>query len=97
MGMSIEEADALVEELVEFTGTQGGVGGLPRAPLPLRFGPATAQDIGQFTMLRQPEIRAALEALGDDLVKAGEPASTLHDLAGAAVPDEDTPAPPRLR
>lgn len=155
-GMTIEEADALVEGLLEFTGvprtkaeverwveeqlgapaprawwalrtyaplvhaSTGGPwshrpGAAYRAAPTLRlegeraasvaylvrrylagFGPATAQDIGQFTMLRQPEIRAALDALGDELVTVEGAASTLHDLAGAAVPDEDTPAPPRL-
>jgi hypothetical protein len=60
------------------------------------FGPATPQDIGQFTMLRQPEIRAGLDALADDLVTVEGPGRTLHDLAALDVPDADTPAPPRL-
>lgn len=60
------------------------------------FGPATAQDIGQYTMLRQPEIRAALDALGDELVTVTCPTATMHDLARHSLPDEDTPAPPRL-
>jgi hypothetical protein len=60
------------------------------------FGPATSQDFGQFTMLRQPDIQAALGALGDELVTVEGPGRTLYDMAGAAVPDEESPAPPRL-
>ena len=60
------------------------------------FGPATAQDIGQFSILRMPVIRAALTALGDDLVRLDGPAGELWDIAGRVLPPEDTPAPPRL-
>jgi hypothetical protein len=61
------------------------------------FGPASRADIGQFTMLGQPIIRAALAALADELVEVEGPAGTrLIDVPGAAVPGDDTPAPPRL-
>ena len=60
------------------------------------FGPATAQDIGQFSILRIPVIRAALAGLGDDLVRFDGPSGVLWDVAGRVLPDENTPAPPRL-
>ncbi|MBV8691538.1 MAG: AlkZ family DNA glycosylase [Actinobacteria bacterium] len=62
------------------------------------FGPATPQDIGQFTLLRIPVIRAALDALADALVTYEGPdgRALLYDVAGAPLPDDDAPAPPRL-
>lgn len=61
------------------------------------FGPATARDIAQFTMLRQPVIRSALEALGDQVEEVeGPDGDTLFDVPGAPLPAEDTVAPPRL-
>jgi hypothetical protein len=61
------------------------------------FGPASVQDIGQFTMLNRPLIREAIEALGDALVRVPGPGrQQLVDLPGAPLPDEDVPAPPRL-
>jgi hypothetical protein len=60
------------------------------------FGPASPQDFGQFALLRQSEIRPALESM-TDLVEVKEAGGkTLLDLAGGETPDEDTPAPPRL-
>jgi hypothetical protein len=61
------------------------------------FGPATVQDIAQFTLLRRPVIRDALRLLDGEVKRLeGPERSELFDLPGAALPDEDTPAPPRL-
>lgn len=61
------------------------------------FGPASTNDFGQFSIIRQPVIRAAIEALGDQLVELEGPGgSRLYDVPGAAIPDDETPAPPRL-
>ncbi len=61
------------------------------------FGPATVQDITQFTMLRRPEIAPALAAMADDLVTLEGPGGTvLYDVPEGLLPDEGTPAPPRL-
>ncbi|MET9632137.1 winged helix DNA-binding domain-containing protein [Lentzea sp. NPDC006480] len=54
------------------------------------FGPATVLDMNQFTMLPRTSIREALELL--DLVREGD----YYDVPDRTVPDEDTPAPPRL-
>ncbi|HEX7302833.1 winged helix DNA-binding domain-containing protein [Lentzea sp.] len=54
------------------------------------FGPATVLDMNQFTMLPRTSIREALALL--DLVQDGDH----YDVPGGTVPDEDTPAPPRL-
>jgi hypothetical protein len=61
------------------------------------FGPATVQDIGQATILRRPVIRAALAALGDQLVEhEGPDGSVLFDVRDGLLPPEDAAAPPRL-
>jgi hypothetical protein len=61
------------------------------------FGPAAATDIGQFSLIPQPPIRAALEALGSDLeMHEGPGGKPLHDVRGSLLPPEDTAAPPRL-
>ena len=61
------------------------------------FGPATAADFGQFALQRQPPVRAALEAIAGTLVTLEGPGGVeLLDVPGAPLPDEDTPAPPRL-
>jgi hypothetical protein len=61
------------------------------------FGPATAQDIAQFTILRQPAVRAALDAMQDSLVVLEGPSGgPFYDVPDGEVPPEDTPAPPRL-
>ncbi|RAS66782.1 winged helix DNA-binding protein [Lentzea atacamensis] len=54
------------------------------------FGPATIADMNQFTMVPRTSIKEALERL--DLVKTGDH----YDVPDRTVPDEDTPAPPRL-
>ncbi|MGH9271446.1 MAG: winged helix DNA-binding domain-containing protein [Ilumatobacteraceae bacterium] len=61
------------------------------------FGPATAQDVAQFALLRQPAVRGALAAMDDELDRLeGPDGVTLYDLPGAPRPAEDTPAPARL-
>lgn len=61
------------------------------------FGPASASDFARFTLLTRGTITTALEGLGDQVVRVPGPGrAALFDLAGATVPDEDTPAPPRL-
>jgi hypothetical protein len=54
------------------------------------FGPATVLDMNQFSMLPRTEIRQALELV--DVVKDGDH----YDVPNRTIPDEDTPAPPRL-
>jgi hypothetical protein len=61
------------------------------------FGPATAQDFGQFALQRQAEIGAALEAMADRLaILEGPGGETLFDIPGGLIPPADTPAPARL-
>jgi len=61
------------------------------------FGPATAQDIGRFALLRMPLVRRGLAALDEDLVTHRGPDSRVYyDLAGAELPPEDAPAPVRF-
>ena len=61
------------------------------------FGPATGADFGQFALQRQPPVRAALEAMAGTLVTHEGPGGVeLLDVPGGLLPDEDTPAPPRL-
>ncbi|GAB7051370.1 winged helix DNA-binding domain-containing protein [Catenuloplanes indicus] len=57
------------------------------------FGPATLQDIGQFSLLTQSAIRHAVTGLGDRLVRLD---GRLLDVPGGVLPEEDTVAPPRL-
>jgi hypothetical protein len=63
------------------------------------FGPAAVADVGTFGMLNRPPLHeafAALEASGE-IVRAGTHGKLqLFDLPGRSLPDEDTPAPPRL-
>jgi hypothetical protein len=61
------------------------------------FGPASVADIAQFTMLKRAVVRAATAAMTGHLRELGGPDGTvLLDVPDAAVPDPDTPAPPRL-
>ncbi|HSM45052.1 MAG TPA: winged helix DNA-binding domain-containing protein, partial [Acidimicrobiia bacterium] len=60
------------------------------------FGPASPQDFAQFALLRQSDVRPALETMTDLIEVGGPDGKTLLDLAGAEIPEEDTPAPPRL-
>lgn len=61
------------------------------------FGPATAQDIASFTLLRQRVLRPVLAALADELVEHDGPGDRpLLDVPDGVVHAADTPAPPRL-
>jgi hypothetical protein len=61
------------------------------------FGPASASDVGMFTMLPQPPIKAGLALLADELVThEGPDGKPLLDVRDGPLPAEDTPAPPRL-
>ncbi len=61
------------------------------------FGPASVADVAQFALVQQSRVRAAVQALADDLVSLeGPDGVVLYDIPGAPRPDEDTPAPPRL-
>jgi Winged helix DNA-binding domain len=61
------------------------------------FGPATVQDVAQFSLLTRPVIRDALEAMAGDLEQLeGPDGAILFDVPGVPLPAEDTPAPPRL-
>jgi hypothetical protein len=61
------------------------------------FGPATPQDLAQFTLLRRGPVRDAIQALGDEVViREGPDGSPLYDLAARDIPPDGTPAPARL-
>jgi hypothetical protein len=61
------------------------------------FGPASAADLSQFALVSRPRARAALDALGERLVRyEGPDGAALVDVRDGHIPDEDTPAPPRL-
>jgi hypothetical protein len=60
------------------------------------FGPATAQDIAQFSTIYRPPVQDALRSMDDELVRYDGPAGGLYDVPGGVLPPEDTPAPPRL-
>jgi winged helix DNA-binding protein len=61
------------------------------------FGPATMQDIAQFSTILRPPIQEAIDALGDELVRYDGPSGArLYDVPTGGLPSEDAPAPPRL-
>ena len=61
------------------------------------FGPATIQDIAQFSTIYRPPVKEAVAGLGDELVRLEGPnGEVLLDVPDAPLPAEDTPAPPRL-
>jgi hypothetical protein len=61
------------------------------------FGPASMPDMAQFAMVLRSRAKAAVQVLGDELEQLEGPAGTrLYDIPGAPLPDEETPAPPRL-
>lgn len=61
------------------------------------FGPATAADFAQFTLLTRAVARDALGALAGELERLeGPDGAELYDVPGGSLPAEDTPAPPRL-
>jgi hypothetical protein len=61
------------------------------------FGPASAQDIAQFSTIYRPPIQEALRSMDGELERCeGPDGSSLYDVPGGVLPPEDTPAPPRL-
>ena len=61
------------------------------------FGPASAADIGMFTMLRKPPVQTALADLGEQLVRLeGPDGIELYDVPDGLIPAGRTKAPPRL-
>src|SRR4029079_19494749 len=61
------------------------------------FGPATMPDVAQFSTIVRPPIKEALAELGDEGERhEGPTGAVLYDVPGCPLPDEDTPAPPRL-
>jgi hypothetical protein len=61
------------------------------------FGPASVADMALFAQVQRARAKAAVRALGEELERLEGPGGTvLYDLPGSRLPDEDTPAPPRL-
>ena len=61
------------------------------------FGPASMQDIAQFGTVYRPPVRNALDAMQHELSRyEGPDGVTLYDVPDGPIPNEDTPAPPRL-
>jgi hypothetical protein len=61
------------------------------------FGPASVADVAKFCLIQRTRVRAAIQALGDELVRVQGPAKEpLYDIAGGPLPAEDSAAPPRL-
>lgn len=61
------------------------------------FGPASVADVAQFALVQQARVKAAIQALADELDQLEGPDGTLlYDIPGAPRPAADTPAPPRL-
>jgi hypothetical protein len=61
------------------------------------FGPASVHDVAQSSLLTRPVVRDALQAMAGDLEELeGPDGAALFDVPGAPLPDEETPAPPRL-
>lgn len=61
------------------------------------FGPATVADVAQSALVRRARAKGAPAALAGDLERREGPnGEGLFDVPGEPLPDEDTPAPPRL-
>lgn len=61
------------------------------------FGPATVGDVSRFALVPKRRLRAVVAGLADRLVAhEQEDGRLLLDVHGAPLPDQDTPAPPRL-
>ncbi|GAA2259581.1 winged helix DNA-binding domain-containing protein [Glycomyces scopariae] len=59
------------------------------------FGPVAIADVAQFAMVQRARVKQAVATLDLELYQ-GPNGEVLYDLPGAALPDEDVPAPPRL-
>ena len=69
----------------------------PRPTLPERLRAGIDAGPRQFMLVYAPGLKAALETLGDEVVRLDGPGKpVLYDIPGAELPDEDVPAPPRL-
>ncbi|GIE84907.1 winged helix DNA-binding domain-containing protein [Actinoplanes regularis] len=61
------------------------------------YGPASIADMGQFTLLPARILREAVRSLADQLVElTAFDGTRLYDVLDGLLPDEETPAPPRL-
>jgi hypothetical protein len=61
------------------------------------FGPASVQDLAQFSTIYRPPAREALAGLAEELVRLDGPdGEELFDVPGGELPPDDSPAPPRL-
>lgn len=61
------------------------------------FGPASIADVALFGMVQRSRVRAALKDLSDQVIEVeGPDGKPLYDIPNGPLPDEDTPAPPRL-
>jgi hypothetical protein len=61
------------------------------------FGPASVQDIAQFSTIYRPPARDAVAAMAGSLERLeGPDGGELFDIPGGLLPPEDSPAPPRL-
>ena len=61
------------------------------------FGPASVADLAQLTLLRRPVVRGALQRLAGELAEyAGPAGEELFDVTEGLLPEEETPAQPRL-
>lgn len=61
------------------------------------FGPATTGDVSRFAMVPKRRLTPVVAAMGDRLVTyEGHDGRVLLDVPDGPLPDEDTPAPPRL-
>ncbi|MEU2020739.1 winged helix DNA-binding domain-containing protein [Streptomyces sp. NPDC016469] len=61
------------------------------------FGPASAADVAQFSMVGRVPVRAELTAMADEVERLRGPGGEdLFDVPGASRPDAGTPAPSRL-
>ena len=60
------------------------------------FGPSSLRDIGQWSMIRVPELKASLALLEPLRRFRDEQGRELYDVARGLLPDPDTPAPVRF-